>query len=145
MIHHHFASHEHFDLRLEMNGVLKSWAIPKEPPKTQGTKRLAILVDDHALSYAKFHGTIPKGSYGAGKVKIWDSGSYELLEKTKDKFMVNIKGRKLKGVYYITKFRTAGKKNWLFFKKKDQTIAKTKKSTKKKTRKKATKKKTRKK
>ena len=117
VVHHHFASHEHYDLRLEYRGTLKSWAVPKKPPLKTGIKRLAIQVENHALSYAHFEGTIPKGQYGAGKVKIWDKGTYELLEKTKDKYMVDFKGKKLKGIYYVTKFPT-GPKNWLFFKKK---------------------------
>ena len=72
VIHKHKATNLHWDLRLEMNGVLKSWAIPKEPPTAKGTKRLAIQVEDHPISYAKFHGIIPEGNYGAGKVEIWE-------------------------------------------------------------------------
>jgi len=125
-VHHHFASHEHFDFRLEYRGTLKSWAVPKTPPRTPGVKRLAIEVPNHPLSYAKFKGTIPKGQYGAGKVKIWDKGTYDLIEKTKDKYMVDLHGKKLKGIYYLTNFNVAGKKKWLLFKKKDQ-----KKTTKK--------------
>jgi len=116
VIHHHFASHEHYDLRLEMNRTLKSWAVPKPPPRRSGIKRLAIQVEDHVLSYAKFEGIIPEGHYGAGKVIIWDKGTYELIEKTKDKFLVKFAGEKMKGLYYLIKFK--GKKNWLFFKKK---------------------------
>jgi len=118
VVHHHFASHEHFDLRLEMRGTLRSWAVPKKPPLKPGIKRLAIQVENHPLSYAKFQGTIPKGQYGAGKVKIWDKGKYELIEKSKDKFLVDFKGKKLKGLYYLTRFSTLGKRKWLFFKKK---------------------------
>ncbi len=116
VIHEHHATHLHWDLRLEHDGVLKSWAVPKEPPTKLGVKRLAVQVDDHALSYAKFKGTIPEGQYGAGKVKIWDSGKYEPLEWTSKSIVVNINGRKLKGEFCLVKFRPP--KNWLFFTKK---------------------------
>lgn len=115
VIHSHFAIHHHYDLRLEMNGVLKSWAVPKEPPKTKNVKRLAVQVEDHPIEYAKFQGIIPKGNYGAGKVEIWDNGKYELLEKTSNKIMFNLKGRKLKGNYVLIK-TSYGKNRWLWFK-----------------------------
>ena len=99
-----------------MDGVLKSWAVPKTPPRSTGTKRLAIQVDDHDLSYANFEGTIPKG-YGAGTVEIWDKGSYELIEKTKDKLVFRLAGKKLRGLYCLIRFKKAGTGAWLFFKK----------------------------
>lgn len=114
VIHKHAATHLHWDLRLSMNGVLKSWAVPKQPPAKKGTKRLAIQVEDHPLSYGKFEGTIPKGMYGAGKVSIWDKGTYKLLEKGKNKFVFALKGKKLKGKYCLIRFRKP--KQWLFFK-----------------------------
>lgn len=92
-IQKHNASHLHYDLRLEMNGVLKSWAIPKIPPKTKGVKRLAIQTENHPLGYEKFEGEIPEGNYGAGKVKIWDSGTYELKDKDKKKLEIKIHGK----------------------------------------------------
>jgi DNA ligase D-like protein (predicted 3'-phosphoesterase) len=117
VVHKHQATHLHWDLRLEMEGVLKSWAVPKEPPVEEGTKRLAIEVEDHDISYADFEGEIT-GGYGAGKVEIWDKGKYELVEKKKDEIVVDFKGKKLKGKYVLIKFKKAGEKNWLFFKKK---------------------------
>jgi DNA ligase D-like protein (predicted 3'-phosphoesterase) len=117
VIHKHNATHLHWDLRLEMNGVLKSWAVPKEPSGELGVKRLAVQVDDHPIEYAKFKGTIPEGQYGAGTVKIWDHGNYELLECTENKISFVLNGRKLKGKYELVRFIKSGKKNWLFFKK----------------------------
>jgi DNA ligase D-like protein (predicted 3'-phosphoesterase) len=118
VVHKHDASHLHWDLRLEMNRVLKSWAIPKEPPKETKIKRLAIQVEDHPIEYAKFKGTIPEGSYGAGKVEIWDRGNYELKEKTKDKIEFVLHGKKLKGNFVLVKTHYGSKpeKSWLFFK-----------------------------
>ncbi len=115
VIHFHRASHDHYDLRLEIEGVLKSWAVPKEPPKTKGIKRLAIQVEDHPLSYAKFEGVIPEGHYGAGTVKIWDKGTYELEEKKPSKIVFELNGKKLKGKYVLIKTKYAGEKSWLFF------------------------------
>jgi DNA ligase D-like protein (predicted 3'-phosphoesterase) len=117
IIHKHSASHLHWDLRLEMNGVLKSWAVPKIPPKVKGIKRLAIQVEDHPLEYAKFQGTIPEGNYGAGKVEIWDKGTYELIKKTPKEIEIKINGKKLKGNYILIKTNyQQNKKSWLFFK-----------------------------
>jgi DNA ligase D-like protein (predicted 3'-phosphoesterase) len=116
VIQKHDASHLHFDLRLEMDGVLKSWAIPKEPPTTQGVKRLAVQVEDHPISYAGFEGTIPEGEYGAGTVEIWDKGSYTLVDRKENKLIVEINGVKLKGAYVLVRLKDM--KNWLFFKKK---------------------------
>ena len=117
VIHEHHATNLHYDLRLEMSGVLKSWAVPKSPPTTKGTKRLAIQVEDHPLSYKDFEGIIPEGNYGAGKVKIWDKGTYELVDKDSKKIEINIKGKKLKGKYVLVNAKLGkDKKNWLFFK-----------------------------
>ena len=117
VVQEHHAKHLHWDFRLEMEGVLKSWAVPKTPPTKKGIKRLAVQVEDHDLSYAGFEGKIPEGMYGAGTVKIWDKGKYALLEKEKDKIVVDLKGKKLKGEYALIRFKKAGEKNWLFFKK----------------------------
>ena len=118
VIHKHHASHLHWDLRLEMKGVLASWAVPKEPPTKKGIKRLAIHVEDHPLSYAGFEGEIPEGNYGAGKVKIWDEGNYELKSKDKKKIEFTIYGKKLKGDYVLVKTNYGAKpeKSWLWFK-----------------------------
>ena len=118
VIHKHHASHLHWDLRLEIGGVLKSWAVPKEPPKTKNVKRLAIQVEDHPINYAKFEGIIPEGNYGAGKVEIWDKGNYKLKEKTKNKIEFILYGKKLKGNFVLVKTHYGNKpeKSWLWFK-----------------------------
>jgi DNA ligase D-like protein (predicted 3'-phosphoesterase) len=97
---------------------LKSWAVPKKPPEKKGVKRLAILVEDHPLEYATFEGTIPEGNYGAGKVEIWDEGTYELLEEDSKKLEILFHGKKLKGKYVLIKTNYGSKpeKSWLFFK-----------------------------
>lgn len=118
VVQKHAATHLHYDLRLEMDGVLKSWAVPKIPPTETGIRRLAVEVEDHPLEYAGFEGTIPKGEYGAGSVEIWDRGTYTLLERKESKVTVEIHGEKLKGIYYLVRFKD--KKNWLFFKKKQE-------------------------
>lgn len=120
VIQRHDASHLHYDLRLEMGGVLKSWAVPKEPPMAVGVKRLAVLTEDHPIEYANFEGKIPEGEYGAGKVEIWDKGDYELLERTDEKIIFSINGEKLKGKYCLILLKKSKKdKNWLFFKAKE--------------------------
>ncbi|MEM7818667.1 MAG: DNA polymerase ligase N-terminal domain-containing protein [Candidatus Aenigmatarchaeota archaeon] len=103
----------HYDLRLEMEGKLKSWAVPKEPPKEKSVKRLAIQVEDHDLEYANFEGEIPEGQYGAGKVEIWDKGTYVLEESDDKKIVFRVKGKRLQGKYCLLKFK---KNYWLFFK-----------------------------
>lgn len=116
VIQKHAASHLHFDLRLELDGVLKSWAVPKEPPLSSGVKRLAVQVEDHPIEYASFEGEIPEGEYGAGTVEIWDKGTYQLIDRKENKYIVDIGGVKLRGIYVLIRLRD--KKNWLFFKKK---------------------------
>lgn len=116
VIQKHATTHLHYDLRLEMDGVLKSWAIPKEPPTAIGIRRLAVQVEDHPIEYANFQGTIPEGEYGAGTVEIWDKGTHRLIERKEDKLIVEINGNRLKGTYVLLRFKT--QKNWLFFKKK---------------------------
>ncbi|HVP93489.1 MAG TPA: DNA polymerase ligase N-terminal domain-containing protein [Acidobacteriota bacterium] len=116
VIQKHAATHLHYDLRLEMDGVLKSWAIPKEPPTAPNVRRLAVQVEDHPLEYGNFEGTIPEGEYGAGSVEIWDRGTYRLIDRKEDKLIVEINGNRLKGTYVLVRFKDL--KNWLFFKKK---------------------------
>ena len=116
VIQKHQATRLHYDLRLEMDGVLKSWAVPKTPPTEKGIKRLAVQVEDHPVEYANFEGIIPQGQYGAGTVEIWDKGRYILKERDEDKLVFEIKGDKLRGDYCLVRFK--GRKNWLFFKKK---------------------------
>ena len=119
VVQEHNASHLHWDFRLEIDGVLKSWAIPKQPPKQKNLKRLAIETEDHPLGYENFEGTIPEGNYGAGKVKIWDKGTYELLEiEENKKIEFNLNGKQLKGKYVLIKTSYGNKpeKSWLFFK-----------------------------
>jgi DNA ligase D-like protein (predicted 3'-phosphoesterase) len=118
VVHEHDARHLHYDLRLEMGGVLRSWAVPKEPPTKEGEKRLAIPTEDHPLEYADFEGTIPEGMYGAGAVRIWDKGEF-ILESEKDKeLLFELRGRKLTGRYAMIKTKFRGKDSWLFFKRK---------------------------
>lgn len=119
LIQKHKASHLHFDLRLEIDGALKSWAVPKEPSSDPKIKRLAVHVEDHPLAYAAFHGTIPEGEYGAGTVEIWDRGTFEnIKEKSLEsqyhdgQLEIDLKGKKLKGPYVLVK--TGAGKNWLF-------------------------------
>lgn len=117
VIHNHFSRTHHWDLRLQISGVLKSWAIPKQPPRSKNMKRLAIQVEDHPLSYANFKGVIPEGNYGAGKVEIWDKGTFELIEKTSKKIEFKLHGKKLSGTYVLIKTNYGNKpeKSWLFF------------------------------
>jgi len=116
VIQEHHASHLHWDFRLEMNGVLKSWALPKKPPRSKTIKRLAIQVEDHLRSYADFEGEIEEG-YGKGTVKIWDKGTYRLIEKTPKKIEFELKGKILQGKYVLIKAEIGDdKKNWLLIK-----------------------------
>lgn len=114
VVHEHHASRLHWDFRLEIDGVLKSWAVPKGVPEDSGIKRLAVEVEDHPLDYIGFEGTIPDGEYGAGPVRIWDSGDFDLLERTPAKLHLALRGKRLQGDYVLVK--TRGEKDWLLFK-----------------------------
>ncbi len=120
VIQKHDASRLHYDFRLEKDGVLKSWAVPKEPPQEIGIKRLAVEVPDHLLDYANFEGKIPEGQYGAGLVEIWDKGYYIPSKFDSTEIIFELKGKKLKGIYCLIKLKPKlpPDKNWLFFKKK---------------------------
>ena len=124
VVQQHAARSNHFDFRLEMGNVLKSWAVPKGLPVEVAEKHLAVETEDHPLEYASFEGKIPKGEYGAGKVKIWDTGSYRNIRKLGIKesyengqIEVALDGKKLKGRYALirTKFNN-NPKNWLLIK-----------------------------
>ena len=137
VVHKHAARALHYDLRLEMEGVLKSWAVPKGPSLDPSLKRLAVMVEDHPLDYKDFEGVIPEGSYGAGSVIIWDKGSYhhpstrnqneseklllDGLRKGDLKFV--LEGEKLHGEFALVRMKKDGK-SWLLLKKKDRNAAK---------------------
>jgi len=121
VVHEHDSSHLHYDFRLELEGVLRSWVIPKGPSMNPSEKRLALLVQDHPLDYIDFEGVIPQGHYGAGAVVIWDRGSYELLEQEQGKVGFVLKGQKLKGAFTLMRLKGRGKGNeWLLIKRKDE-------------------------
>ncbi|MCE7064855.1 DNA ligase D [Dyadobacter sp. CY326] len=135
VIQKHHASRLHYDFRLEMDGVLKSWAVPKGPSTDPATKRLAMMVEDHPYDYKDFEGIIPEGNYGAGTVMVWDEGTYEPLEeaktkKDKEKIMlkelesgsvkIRMKGKKLKGEFALVKTKGMSENSWLLIKHKDK-------------------------
>ncbi len=129
VVQRHQASHLHYDFRLEINGILKSWAVPKGPSMNPGEKRLAVLVEDHPLEYADFEGKIPEGNYGAGTVEIWDSGTWMPDQKIKDisKAIEDgllefcLKGKNLKGEFTLVKMEKSTAKNgWLLIKQHDK-------------------------
>ena len=117
VVQEHHARNLHYDFRLEMEGVLKSWAVPKGAPEVKGVKRLAVQVEDHPVDYINFSGIIPEGEYGAGEVKIWDKGKWKLVSgNLRDgNIKFELSGQKLKGEYAIIQLKD-NKKNWLIFK-----------------------------
>jgi len=120
VVQHHLARRDHYDLRLEYNGVLKSWAVPKGPSYNFKDRRLAVQVEDHPLDYRNFEGTIPKGEYGGGTVMLWDEGYWEALTKPnfeQGSFKFVLKGNRLKGIWTLIHFK---EDNWLLIKEKDE-------------------------
>jgi len=139
VVQKHQASRLHYDFRLQLDGVLKSWAVPKGPSENPGEKRLAVMVEDHPVSYINFKGTIPQGNYGAGKVEIWDKGTFTPIDENANpitekqglsnlkngELKFEIKGKKLKGSYVLVRLKNADK-NWLLIKHKDGATTKAK-------------------
>jgi len=122
VVQRHDARSLHYDFRLERDGALASWAVPKGVPLEPGTQHLAVHVEDHPLEYATFEGAIPKGQYGAGSVEIWDSGTYELVEEKKDGGLTfRLHGRKLEGLWALVPAHLSGQeKNWLILRKREE-------------------------
>ena len=134
VIHKHAATRLHFDLRLEMDGVFKSWAIPKGPSLNPSETRLAVFVEDHPIEYGSFEGIIPAGNYGAGTVMIWDAGTYTERFRPEDEATESVllqglekghitfilKGRKLGGEFALIRLKEGQKKEWILIKKRDQ-------------------------
>ena len=104
-VQHHLASHDHYDFRLEMDGVLKSFAIPKGPSYNPKDKRLAVMVEDHPLSYRNYEGIIPKGEYGGGTVMLWDKGYYKINYYDKNVLKITVYGKRLKGSWSLINFK----------------------------------------
>ncbi len=132
-VQRHDASNLHYDLRLEVEGVLKSWAIPKGPSLNSEDKRLAIRTEDHPFDYLTFEGTIEEGNYGAGTVELWDLGTYHptktegndeektLLDELENgSLKILFDGQKLKGKFTLVKMKNRGEDNWLLIKKEDE-------------------------
>jgi len=138
VVQEHAASHLHYDFRLEMEGVLKSWAIPKGPSMNPNDKRLAVMVEDHPYDYKDFEGTIPEGNYGAGNVIVWDNGTYHAAHAPEDKhhratneeqalleglkkgrISFILEGKKLKGEFSLVRMKAKQKNAWLLTKKED--------------------------
>lgn len=113
VIQEHHARHLHWDFRLEKEGVLKSWAVPKGVPEEKSIKRLAIQVEDHNLDYIDFEGTIPEGMYGAGTVKIWDEGTYQTESESPERIVFALEGKRLKGTYSLVHLK---ERHWLLMK-----------------------------
>lgn len=134
VVQKHYASHLHYDFRLELDGILKSWAVPKGPTLDPANKHLAVLVEDHPLEYKDFSGIIPEGNYGAGSVEIWDEGTYHApgaydrqstSQNIKEGFekghiTIILNGKKLNGEFAFIRLKKAKENNWLLIKKNDQ-------------------------
>jgi DNA ligase D-like protein (predicted 3'-phosphoesterase) len=132
VIQKHHARRLHYDLRIEVKGVLKSWAIPKGPSTNPSEKRLAVATEDHPMEYAEFEGSIPEGEYGAGEMIVWDTGHYRNITEKNGKSIpiedaiehghlaIWLEGQKLKGGYALSRFRREKREQWLLVKMKDE-------------------------
>ena len=134
VVQKHYASHLHYDFRLEFKGILKSWAIPKGPTLDPADKHLAVMVEDHPYDYKDFSGIIPEGNYGAGKVEVWDEGTYHSLDAEDKKsaesevakgldrghITIIMDGGILKGEFALIKLKSTKGNNWLLIKKNDE-------------------------
>jgi DNA ligase D-like protein (predicted 3'-phosphoesterase) len=116
VVQKHQARNLHYDFRLELGGVLRSWAVPKGPPLELGIRRLAIQVEDHPVDYIDFSGEIPQGEYGAGSVEIWDKGEFNLETESADILEFSLKGERLTGRYALIH---TNDKEWLFIRRKE--------------------------
>lgn len=126
VVHEHRATRLHYDFRLEVGGVLRSWAVPKGPSMNPADRRLAVATPDHPLEYADFEGIIPEGSYGAGPVVVWDAGTWEPIDPGDPEeqleagtLVFRLAGRKLKGEWVLTRLARGSEKDWLLIKRKD--------------------------
>jgi bifunctional non-homologous end joining protein LigD len=120
VVQEHHARRLHYDFRLERDGVLKSWAVPKGIPENSEHRNLAVQTEDHPYEYGSFEGTIPQGQYGAGTVKIWDKGHYKTKIWEDDKIEVTLEGERLKGRYVLVRLKRAkDDKSWLMLKGKE--------------------------
>ena len=130
VVQKHDASRLHYDFRLEADGVLASWAVPREPSMNPADKRLAVRTEDHPLEYADFEGVIPEGHYGAGRVIVWDRGTYDPVEDipiaqqlARGKIVMVLKGKKLRGGFALVRAKLGGasrRENWLLIKQQDE-------------------------
>src|SRR6266508_1358315 len=122
VVQRHDARRLHYDFRLERDGALASWAVPKGVPLEPGEQHLAVHVEDHPLEYGKFEGEIPQGQYGAGTVEIWDNGTYELVEEKKNGGLsVRLHGKRLRGTWALVPAKLSGDpKNWLIIRKREE-------------------------
>ena len=112
----HQSRSPHFDFRLEHDGVLKSWAVPKGVPETAGIRRLAVVTPDHELSFGDFEGEIPESEPGGGVITIWDRGTYQPLRWEEDHLEFTLSGTRLSGRYHMVQFYRGGDREWLIFK-----------------------------
>jgi bifunctional non-homologous end joining protein LigD len=131
VIQKHAASHLHYDFRLELDGVMKSWAVPKGPSMDPAVRRLAMEVEDHPISYNTFEGTIPEGEYGGGTVMLWDRGTYEAEDGggveslrrgyEKGDLKITMHGKRLRGSWVLVRMNRPGRPQWLLIKHRDET------------------------